>query len=315
MSRVECGARGALAVIVALGLSSAKSETPCFVFLLRGDAVLNCGRRAQVTHCGDLRGLAVSGPEASVAYLTSKVVKRTSVAEEVRITATIVNLVSHASNVRGGVTSLISTCGGILPLLPADMLRKPEDVVTGAVLDYAPYQLFRCSADRKVIIGKLKSRELWEGKPPRQRIAAAGDVDNYQFNISPAGSQIVYLNERLCVYSSSGRKTCIETHGKTTGLPSIADSGEVLVSTGTDATCFYKDSYNFSSERFAGATDASKDECLGIGYWKPGTDSIKILEPLGRDPQWIGMETGELLRRWSEARARPSISPTMLPAR
>jgi len=68
---------------------------------------------------------------------------------------------------------------------------------------------------------------------------------------------------------------------------------------GTGQGCFYKNYYDFSPQHSPGATGETQDECLGIGYWKPGLESIRIVEPLGRNPQWIRPETAELLRAWS----------------
>jgi hypothetical protein len=72
-----------------------------------------------------------------------------------------------------------------------------------------------------------------------------------------------------------------------------------LIPRGTGQECFYKTSSDFAPRRFPGATDESRDECLGIGYWKPGLRSIEIIEPLGLNPQWITQTVADLLRKWS----------------
>lgn len=293
---IICGTMG---VIIALMPSMARAQTPCFVFVQGGDGFLDCGRQTQITHRGDLEGFVVSDIKSSAAYVTSRTAGAIDATDIVVSTVTIVDLKSRVSRDIKGVWSLVSTCGGMFALALPEVQRKSQNLLTGNMPDYAPYDLFRCSTDGSITVGKLKNGELWEGRPPRMRIAAASDFGSYQFNISADGSQVAFCNKRLCVYSSGSRTTCIRVAELVTGIPSVSDSGEVLVSIGTGGTCFYRTSYSFSRKRFEGATDENKDECLGIGYWKPGADSVRILEPLGRDPQWIEPSTAELLRAWS----------------
>jgi hypothetical protein len=142
---------------------------------------------------------------------------------------------------------------------------------------------------------------LYEGNPPRTEIAAAERFDVYRFNVSPDGSRTVYYTDLrpLCVWPSSGPAQCVADHGTLADMPSVSDAGKVLVATGTGQECFYKSQYDFFPRRFRGATDDSRDECMGIGYWKPGLKSLDIIEPLGRSPQWINPATAALLRAWS----------------
>ena len=82
---------------------------------------------------------------------------------------------------------------------------------------------------------------------------------------------------------------------------SVNDSGEVLAAAGTGKGCVYTTSYNFSPAK---SPDAGDDECLGVGYWKPGLAAIVFLQDLGRNPQWLRPETAKLLVDWPR-QARP----------
>jgi hypothetical protein len=87
---------------------------------------------------------------------------------------------------------------------------------------------------------------------------------------------------------------CTE-HASITDPVSINNSGEVLVATGTGRGCVYKSSYDFAAAPHGGLAN---DECLGIGYWKPGLKAIVFLRPIGRNPQWLSAETAALLLAW-----------------
>jgi hypothetical protein len=110
---------------------------------------------------------------------------------------------------------------------------------------------------------------------------------------------VVYTsgNRPLCVFASLGPAACLDQ--KDTLLPSVNNSGEVLAGVPTAQECFYKAPYNFSPRPFAGASDEKRDACLAIGYWRPGLGSMVLLEPIGRDPQWISQATAELVRTWA----------------
>ena len=218
-------------------------------------------------------------------------------------TTTVIALKSGASEAAEDVGGIVSTCGGIFSANTRGAHPNVRDPSTGEELGFQPYLWFRCSADRKTVVGTAKNPggELYEGTPPKTKIAGAGSFNAYSFNISPDGSRVAYHNGRLCIFSSPGPAQCIEPQGSLSDTPSVSDSGGVLVTTGTGEECFYNSTYNFSPQPSPGA---KADECVGVGYWKAGLQSIQVIEPLGRDPQWISPTTAELLREWSEKEGR-----------
>jgi hypothetical protein len=279
-----------LAVIFLAGLCFAQPKEPCFAYLLKGDILTVCqGKTTQITRRGDVEHFAVSEELASLAYITGG-----------EGAATVVNLKTGNRKPVEGVDGVVSTCGGILPI-PVGAGSSTRDVVTGAELTFAPYTRFRCSADRRIVVG-ITRHELYLGVPPSTRIAAAGDVHDLYFNISPDGSKIAWFNDikPLCVVSGSGTPQCVE-HETMSDPVSVNDSGEVLAAAGTGKGCVYTTSYNFSPAK---SPDAGDDECLGVGYWKPGLAAIVFLQDLGRNPQWLRPETAKLLVDWPR-QARP----------
>jgi hypothetical protein len=138
--------------------------------------------------------------------------------------------------------------------------------------------------------------DLYEGVPPTRKIASNGDF-NREYNISPDGSKIAYFTDvrPLCVLTRAGPARCVD-HATVTDIVSVNDSGEVLVAAGTGQRCVYSAFYDFSP---APAGQHGDEECLGIGYWKPGLKSVVILQPIGRNPQWLSPATAALMRSWS----------------
>ena len=279
-----------------------QSQKPCLAFLLKGDVTVTCeSQKAQITRHGDLEGFAINDERAELAYTTSRIVKRVGAVTTSADTTTVVELKSGTSKAVDGISGIVSTCGGLFSANTRGAIPSVRDPATGEELSFQPFLWFRCSADRKTVVGTAKNPggELYEGVPPRTKIADVGSFDAYSFNISNNGSKVAYHDGRLCVFSSPGPPQCVEPQGSAlSDTPSVNDLGEVLVATGTGEECFYKSTYNFSSQRAPGA---KADECVGIGYWKPSLQSIQIIEPLGRSPQWINPATAELLRKWSAA--------------
>lgn len=276
----------------------------CFAFLLRGDVTVACdGSTSQITHQADIESFAVSDEEASFAHTTSRTVKRTGAVESAVSTTTLVDLRTHTSRRFEGVAGIVGTCGGLFPADGTKMRFTARDLVTGAEIAIQPYVRFRCSSDRATVIGTTAdgANGLYEGLPPAVKIAEPDTFNIHGFGISPDGSKITYRDDhdRLCVVSAPGQMHCIEKQGTLADIPTVDNRGEALVAAGTGQECFYDGSYKFSPQRFPGATDENRDECLGIGYWKPGLRSVQIIVPLGRSPQWISPVTAEMLRMWS----------------
>jgi len=288
------------------GVCFGQPNEPCFAFLLKGDITTVCHRKTiRITHRGDIEGFAVSDDLLGLAYVTSRVTKRDPTTTFRAATTTIVSLKTGDVKRVEDVGRIVSTCGGILPN-EIGARTNTRELLFGEDVHLAPYVRFRCSSDRRVVAGIIKDgnsqqqmSSLYEGVPPSTKVAAAGDFRD--FNISPDGSKIAWFNDvrPLCVYSGPSSTQCVD-HATITDPPSVNNSGEVLVAAGTGRGCVYTTSYNFRPARFG----PGDDECLGIGYWKPGLKSIVFMESVGRNPQWLARGTAELLAKWSSKGTR-----------
>jgi hypothetical protein len=268
-------------------------KEPCFAFLLKGDLIVVCqGRTTRITHRGDIEHFAVSDESSSLAYTTSRIIRRDAVSATAVYTATVVNLKTAETKQVIGVTGVVSSCGGILTN-QVGQLPGTQDIVTGQEVSFAPYVRFRCSTDHRVVAGitrgaggRIPMSDLYEGLPPSRRIAAAEDVYVHYFNVSPDGSRIAWFNDGrpLCVLSGDGPAQCVD-HSTLSDPVSVNNGGEVLIAAGTGQGC-------------------DNDECLGIGYWKAGLPSIVFLEPIGRNPQWLSAGSAALLEKWPGQRGR-----------
>ncbi len=290
-------------LIVFTSIGRAQADQLCFAYLLKGDVVIECeGRTTQITHRGDIESFAISDDQLSFAYTTSRTVQLSQTVGSSEYRTAVIDLRSGAKKVARGVRRIVSTCGILLPIVPNGNGRRTRDLLRGEQIHVPMYTRFRCSADRKTIAGTLHQAGggLYRGVPP-EKIADAESFSVLDFNISPNGSHVVYFksNGPLCVFSSAGPARCVAVRGTITGNPSVNDVGEVLVAIGTSKECFYRTSYDFSPTRFPGATDENRDECLGIGYWRPSAEFIQLRKPLGMNPQWISPSTAKFVYTWS----------------
>jgi hypothetical protein len=269
--------------------------------------MVTCGNSTtQLTNRGDIEDFAVSNERASMAYTMSRTIERTATTERVATETSTIDLTSGKQKKFEDVDGVVSTCGSLLPVKARSPRLGVQDLLTGAELSYQPYKWFRCSSDRNIVVGTDKNPggDLYLGVPPKIKIAGTGTFNPYRFNVSPDGSKVAYLNSRLCVFSKSDAIQCSDESVRVSDTPSVNDSGEALVSAGTGKECFYRSHFDFSPRPFPGATDEARDECTGVGYWKRGVESVRIIEPLGRNPQWISPATADLMRRWKNSLAK-----------
>lgn len=293
-----------LIAILGLTLPLRGEERPCFAFLRYGDVTVSCGgKTTAITHRGDIGSFATGGVQPSLAYTTSRVLRKAGATETLASTAHIIDLTSGANRQVVGVRRVVGSCGSVMGMTsPTGGLR---DLLADSDLVYRPYQGFRCSSDRNTVAGVDRGRngDLMSGLPPQTTVALARDFGRESFSVSPDGTYIAFTNGKICVTSRTGTGNCVEVNATLAGAPSVSNTGEVLFARGTNRECYYKTQWNYSPERFAGATEASRDECLGIGHWTPGSNEVVLAEPLGRDPQWISPAIADLLRRWGSRTA------------
>ena len=273
------------ALLAFAGACFAQPKEPCFGFLMKGDITVVCqNKTTQITHRGDVEHFAVSDELGVLAYISGGAG-----------TATVIDLKTGSSKRVAKVDEVVASCGGILPI-PVGGSASVHDVTTGVELTFPPYRRFRCSTDRKKVVG-MTSRDLYEGLPPATKIAPGTEVHDLYFNISPDGSRVAYYNDvkPLCILTGAGPAKCVE-HETMSDPVSVNNDGEVLAASGTGKGCVYKSAYNFTPAK---PPDSGDDECLGVGYWKPGTPAIVFLQEIGRNPQWLRADTAALLVKWS----------------
>jgi hypothetical protein len=266
------------------------------------------GKTTQVTRKGGIEGFAVDDAHASFAYTTLHLLRHnapTDVDGGV-YTTVLIDLEGGSSRDLVGVWGIVSSCGGLFPMDVPVPEPGPRDLVSGDEVAFHSYSRFLCSADRKTVVGVAKKDGgLFSGDPPAIRIADAKTFNHYGFAISPDGSKVAYRSDRgrLCMFSGSDPARCVEVEATLADAPSVNDSGELLVAMGTGQECFYTGYSSFSPRHVPAATNESRDECLGVGFWSADLGSVQIIGPLGRHPQWIKPETAQLLIKWAQGAA------------
>jgi hypothetical protein len=257
---------------------------------------------SRITYLGAVEDFAVSVEQSRLAVVTKRVLSRSASTQTVAYTANVIDLAGGRTATVDGPNRLLSTCGSIL----TNGIREREtkrDIATGQDVSFPPYIHFRCSADGREVFGltdagvSVQQSALYRGIPPLDRIAGAPEVNASFFNVSPDGSKVAFFGDShpLCLWSRPVGVQCAKLATLTDPV-SVNDFGEVLVSIGTGRGCVYRTAWDFSP---ADSPTGGDDECLAVGYWKPGMPSVAIVAPLGRTPQWISPKTADLLQRWS----------------
>jgi hypothetical protein len=209
------------------------------------------------------------------------------------------------------IPSLQATCGTIVGFHPgtmsfqkeawdfsapsgAPLYPPPDDVLAGKPLQFPLSDIFRCSADRNVLVNMVQgsvagTREFVfsvGGKEVRKFPAESKTVTPWarnDFSVSPSGRYFAYFyapenhyRSFLCVSREGGLPACAPAQGKS---PAVSDSGGVLYSV------------------FGGSPPVE-----GIAYWRPGLPKSIILERERYDslfPQWITTDFVLRLKQWA----------------
>lgn len=152
---------------------------------------------------------------------------------------------------------LAASCGTILMVSRS----KVRDAVTGKTLPIEPYITFRCSADRKIVVGRPKRGGLEVGTASPQVLVSPHNLP-LLYDISPTGRYVAYLQRRrLCVADLSGTTSCGPTNAVDfADRLSVSDLGSVIFGRWPSG---------------------------GLAMWKPGQKSPIVLQTVGRDPQWL----------------------------
>jgi hypothetical protein len=273
----------------------------CFAFLRSGDIVLQCaGIEHQITTEGDIETFAVSEKGGALGFTR---LPNPRVEPGSRGNTTLVDLRLSTARDLSISSALLDTCGGLFELLDRPNQRSGIiDLVTGAAFSPPGFRYFRCSADRRIVAGARTTGQA------EVYIQSGGGVQKlgqwsppYSLAVSPSGSFVAYASDTspICVRSDSGGASCASADSIDDyhDVISLDDRGRALVATPTRQVCSYQNWSVFSPTKRTNG--AGRDMCLGIGYWEAGMSVVEIIEPIGRNPQWIGPEAATGLRRWA----------------
>jgi hypothetical protein len=277
-------------------------EGPCFAYLLNGDVWFRCrGQSRRVTAKGDVTDFAVDQTVFALFRNRDPLeVVSLSGNQEVR----------YLSGRRPG--SLYASCGKVLclsygydkdGLANMWLVKSVSELPGGESLKLGPYLYFRCSADRRTVVGTAdKGRTLMEGLPPSRTLAGFSKNFSYlrymYFDVSPNGEFVGYYHapQGICVQQPGQRATCVDDEGF--DRVSVSDAGTILYTTHWDGTCSYKDAYHVSRRPLPGYSHS--DQCVAVAMWKPGMKKPRIVVPLAGYPQWIAPSAASSLLKLSE---------------
>ena len=207
---------------------------------------------------------------------------------------------------------LRASCGTILSVTwdPAisvgSRLGFVRDVVRGERVRIEPYKNFRCSSDRRTVAGWIDPEHtvLKIGVSPQQELV---DPHGHKllYDVSPNGRYLAFGGDgKLCVAEGMAASVCVSPQAHSDRL-SVSDSGELLFVGVTEGGCYYKDQWHASTRPRPGYTEG--DVCVAVAFWRPGEKTDQVLEPLGRDPQWITPEAASALLSWRSSRVSSSV--------
>ncbi len=150
--------RSFVLVLAMAGACFGQARKACFAFMLKGDVSVSCeGQKSRVTHRVDIEDFAISDELSSLGFVTSRITRRTASSEDVVYTTTLIDLKSGKEEALDGETRVVSTCGGIF--WASDERRQhsgTRNLVTGEEISMPSYNWFRCSADKRVVVGMVK---------------------------------------------------------------------------------------------------------------------------------------------------------------
>lgn len=286
--------------------SASEPEAACFAFIKEGNIFVRCGGPFEaITTRGDIGSFAVSKEQAALAYVTSATTTQTPVTSTKVFSTSVIDLKTGTRRLVTGGRELMSTCGGITYVWNSLTGKTGvTDIVGGQSFDALGYSWFRCSSDKNTTVGvvrkgePLKSDRLFPAanRVSHLEIAPASAFTSQYFNISPDGSQIAYVGDHkpICLSDTFGSRTCTDFEVNIVDVPSVSNNGAVLAAVSTEDECIFKSPWNFARTS-SPTVEGSRDACVAVGYWKPGSHQLQIVAPLGRAPQSLDPELARLL--------------------
>ncbi len=294
----------------------AEPHRPCYAFLRSGDVFLTCnGRTEQITSLNHLADFAVAPKGESLALENDFVALGNDDVQMIDLKTGSTSLLRSK-----GRTHLQTSCGTVISIARIATQRRPpregdvlsglrsrrveiEDLLSGQPLRFEPYRDFRCSSDRRTVVGTrdLDGLVLEVGLPPGRSLVST--KRRLLYDVSSNGKYIAFTVEhafelhvpsKVCV--AEGEQVNCTAKGDGPDRISISDSGEVLFVNGINQACNYKDMWHGSVKPLPGYTEG--DQCVATFSWRPGQEVPTMLDFLGRQPQWITPEAASLLRAW-----------------
>jgi len=303
---------------------SSLREAPCYAFLKANaftdsDLYVTCkGKIERITNEKDLGDFAVSSDGTAVGLLRHRGREKGSDSygtpvdlphQEIEVVSLDPGFQRRSCPRDEGNTELDASCGTVLAVSHAmwgpsggfKQVHTTRDTLSGKRLSFDPYLTFRCSSDRRAIVGHINThrRLLEAGLPPQRVIVEAPKssiVDPY--DLSPDGQYVAYVTNALCVENNGKDLGCVQGWGIYPQKISVSNSGAVIFDAGTGETCYLDAAGNFSLKSLPGYDDV--EECIGVSSWRPGDKRSQVLERLGRNPQWITPQAAAALRAWRD---------------
>lgn len=281
--------------------AGARPESLCYAFLLNGDLYLACGgKTTRLIDRGDLVDFAIDGSGTMLATISQ-------VNQHRELTSYFLRgprrkpLVSHDPNEAYAV--LHPTCGTIV----AFYWGRATDIEAGRSLAFAPYSDFRCSSDRRTVVGMMKSSyALLSGFPPHKLVPGGRNPSGpgvFDFSLSESGLTVAYdtLEGDLCLLRlKGGPPSCIRrwSMGGWTGRTSVSDTEGAIFTdeTGQVQPCYYDTLGHASRHPKPGY---SADACSAVYWWAWGKGKPKMLQYLAILPQWVTPQAAARLTAWS----------------
>jgi hypothetical protein len=276
-----------------------------YAFLRDGDIWLRYkGEAHAVTKKGSYKDFAVTDDGSRIALLRPS--KKDPSQADIEV-VDLGNSVSQSAVEVSITTAVVATCGTLASIENNVALARrvaiAKELISRTEFADREYADFRCNKDRRVVIGykNLLDRyvRLREGGRPEKQ-AAVEDVPSY-LDVSPSGEFVSFYTGKpapstLCVWKTREEAKCMLYEGVFNRL-SVSDSGELVFATQSGEECLFKDGEHYSTTPKRGYDSAGV--CPGVGYWRPGTDSIDILESPGGHPQWLTDAAAFRLAGWN----------------
>lgn len=291
-------------VITLRSNDSSGAETHAYAFLRNGDLWFQYkGEARAVTKKGLYKDFAVSNDGSYLALLGT--VKEKPSVGQISVVS-LGNVGSLPTIEVSTTTSLIATCGTIASVENNVALKGrvaiAKDLISREDFVKQDYVDFRCSSDKKVVIGYtgLDDRRLSVRGDLGKKVSLE-NVPNL-FDLSIGGKfgafyTVAVGSSHLCLWQTEGSSACLANLNVFDRV-SVSDSGDVLFATHSGESCLFLDAEHYSTTPKPGYDTG--DECPDVAHWHSGMRDPEVLQSLARHPQWLTDAAVSRLRAWRQ---------------